>query len=273
MRAHGARLARESGQAMVEACVMFGVIALLFLSIWYLGKFHDLQASTIQTARYAAWERTARPFSFSDVELEKQARARLFTWNQNSFKDSDGKPKGQAWGTQSAMWDDHSGKQRLLARPDDVAVSTNTENLPGLAADAINGALQNITKAGAKITGGESLPIGEFYTGRVSVKLANVASLPTPLDALNLTLNESSSLVTNSWDANGPKQVAMRTRPFAPASAFQQAAQFLSPIRAALAMLEPSFNDFKPGQICPDIVPADRINGSVLPAYRGVQCY
>lgn len=273
MKANGAQIARQSGQAMVEACVMFGVIALLFLSIWYLGKFHDLQASTIQTARYAAWERTARPSSFSDVDLAKHARARLFMWNQNSFKETDGKAKGQAWGTQSAMWEDHSGKQRLLARPDDVAVITSTENLPGFVATVLDGALQNITKAGAKITDGESLPIGEFYTGRVSVKLANVASLPAPLDALNLTLNERSSLVTNSWDAGSPKQVAMRTRPFAPASAFQEVSQFLGPIRAALSKLEPSFNDFRPGQICPDIVPADRVIGRVLPAYRGAQCY
>lgn len=271
MKANGVPIARESGQAMVEACVMFGVVALLFLSIWYLGKFHDLQASTIQTARYAAWERTARPSSFSDVELENQARARLFTWNRNSFKDTDGKVKGKSWGTQSAMWDDHSGKQRLLARHGDVTVNTSPENLPAFAATAIDGALQNITKAGANITSGESLPIGEFFTGRVSVKLANVASLPAPLDALNLTLNESSSLMTNSWDAGSPKQVAMRTRPFAPASAFRTVSQFLDPIRPALSKL--GFDDFNPGQICPDIVPADRVNGSVRPAYRGAQCY
>jgi hypothetical protein len=38
-----------------DLAVMIG----LFLGIRDIGKFHDIQATTIQAARYAAWERTA----------------------------------------------------------------------------------------------------------------------------------------------------------------------------------------------------------------------
>lgn len=82
---------RARGQAMVEL-VVSGICCLLFLGIWYLGKFHDLQATTIQAARYAAWERTAQSSAqLSDAQLGNQLRARLFSWNRDAYKHTDSK--------------------------------------------------------------------------------------------------------------------------------------------------------------------------------------
>lgn len=266
----------QRGQAMVEMAAMIGVVTLLFLGIWYLGKFHDIQASTIQAARYSAWERTVHSKAqMSDTQLERQTRARLFTYNQNPYRANDSRANGQAWGAQSPNWQAHGGGTRLVNRPDDVTVRTRSEALPGLAASSFTRALGGITRITGALSGGEALPAGGLQSSTVTVAVNNVASLPAPLNALNLRLSESSALVINSWDANGPRQAARRTEPFAPGSVLADVNRVLAPLRIAISLLEPDFREFLPGQICPDIVPNDRVSGNNnLPAYGGARpCY
>lgn len=260
----------QSGQAIVEMVVVAGVMISLFIGTWYLGKFHDLQSTAIQTARYAAWERTVKPPSFSDVTLQSQARARLFSWNKNAYKASDGKPNGSNWiaSDVNAQWTDPKG-QLLVKRPDDVSVRTAQSALPG-------GAAQKFSKIISSVGGG-NLNANGLYTSDVSVKLIDLALLspqflPDGQSSLNLTLNEKSALVTDSWDASGAAAVARNTASFSPASIFAKIEPVLSPIKWALSLLEPAFSNFEPGQVCPDVVPADRIDGGPrknLPVYRG----
>jgi len=262
---------RQEGQAMVEAAVMFGIVVLLFLGVFYLGKFHDLQASTIQSARYAAWERTVHSTgNMSDVRVQNQARARLFTWNNKPFKNTDGLANGSSWTTQTSVWRDHAGNKRLLDRPDDVVISTANGPVPGKAGETISSALNKAGGLLDRITGGEPLPKGGLVSGTVSVKLANVALLPAPLNKLDLTLRESSAVMIDNWDASGPEQAALRSRTFTVAGPLAQLDKVIDPIRGFLSVLEPAFDDLHFGQVCPDIVPADRVqSASVLPAYRG----
>lgn len=267
--------ASQRGQAMVEVSVMFGVIVMLFLGIWYLGKFHDIQASTIQSARYAAWERTVHSTgAMNDTKLQDQARARLFTWNKNAFKTTDGAADGSTWSTQNAMWLDHanktSEKARLVDRPDDVVIRTSIGPFAGKAEGAISEGMGKLTSLADVVTGGQPLPKGGTATGTVSVKLNNLARLPAPLDKLNLTLNESNSLVLDSWDASGANQAALRSRTFTVAGPLTKLSGILGPVEWALSWIEPAFKRLELGQICPDVVPADRVTGgSNLPAYKG----
>ncbi len=269
------KLRAQEGQAMVEATVMFGVIVSLFLGTWYLGKFHDIQATTIQAARYAAWERTvSTTATMSNTTLQNQARARLFTWNTNAFKQSDGLRNGDSWTTQSANWKDHSGAKRLIEKPDSVTIQTSIGPLAGKATAAITKGLGVLGKLDG-ITGGESLPAGGTATGAVQVKLANVSSLPAPLNKLDLTLRESNSLVLDSWDASGSRQAALRTRPFTVAGPITRLNGVIAPLTWALSWIEPAFNDLHLGQVCSDVVPADRFirtrdtRSNNLPVYRG----
>jgi hypothetical protein len=267
----------QSGQAMVEFVVISMLAVGLFLGIWYIGKFHDIQATTIQTARYAAWERTARPPSYSDTRLQSQARARLFSWNQDAFKANDGINNGQGWNQQTTMWMDHADDKRLIRAPDDVTLRTASAALPGREVGLAVAAVSALDAAG----GADKLPKGGMFTSTVKVNIANLAHMETPLNALNLTLTEYSSVVADNWDAGSPKQAAARTEAFTPGSAFD----FLdtgpfSLIKSALGAIEPAFKNFHPGQICPDVVPMDRItalNGNAnanRPVYRGAQpCY
>lgn len=258
---------------MVEMAVIAGIVVMLFLGIWYLGKFHDIQASTIQAARYAAWERTVHSASaMNDTQVQKQTRARFYTWNKDALKSTDGLVNGAGWTTQSGNWNDHSAgsPKRLIARPDDVTVGTVTGPLAGIAAGALGTAMGKMTGGLAAITGGEALPVGGTVTGKVAVKLDNIAALPAPLNALNLTLTETSSVMTDSWDASGPRQAALRSRTFTAAGPMTKIDGLLRPIKFVLGVIEPAFRDLHFGQVCPDIVPSDRVeSASVLPAYRG----
>lgn len=262
---------RQNGQAMVEMAVILGVVVMLLLGIIYLGKFHDIQATTIQAARYAAWERTVHSNAgMSDTQVQSQTRARLFTWNKDALKSTDGLANGAGWSTQTAVWSDHAGSGRLIAQPGDVSVGTVTGPLSGVASNALGEAMSGMSGFLAAITGGEPLPTGGTVTGNISVKLNNIAVLPAPLDALNLTLRESASVMVDSWDASGPRQAALRTRTFTAAGPLAQVDSLLGPIKVGLGLIEPAFNDFHFGQVCPDIVPSDRVeSASVLPAYKG----
>jgi hypothetical protein len=263
---------KQYGQAMVEMVVIGGVMISIFLGIWYLGKFHDIQYSTIQAARYTAWERTAHSATFTDTTLQAQTRARLFMWDRNAYKSSDGKPNGSSWGGQNAQWGDHGDKaafQRLVDKPDDVVIGTTSGAVPSSLAATFDRLLKTVTDVIGAITSGEPLNQGGLVTGTVKVKIANVGILAAPLNNLNLNLSEKSVLLTDSWDASGARQTAMRTRSFAPAAALASADAVLAPLKTVLSWLEPSFANFNPGQICPDVVPTDRVNGGNLPVYAG----
>jgi hypothetical protein len=265
----------QRGQALAEFCVVSGVMVSLFLGIWYIGKYHDIQASAIQAARYAAWERTAHPTSFADSQIQNQARARVFQWDSKPLAAADG-ISGNAWATQTSMWRAHDDSKSLVDKPSDVTITTQSGALPGTAANAMTVGISSITRLLGAISGGEALNQGGFYTSHVSVQVANVASLPQPLNTLGLIMHESNALATDSWDASGPQQVALRTRDFTLTGVFNRIMPLLTPIKWVLSTIEPSFANFDPGQICPDIVPVDRLDPGVskLPVYSGGgSCY
>jgi len=271
MRARAVAAAR--GQAMVEMLVVLGFGGALYMGIWYLGKFHDLQSATIQAARYAAWERTVQtPAALSNARLEQQTRARLFMWNENAFKAADGKTNADTWGTQNAQWSDHQGRQRLIDRPRDIGVRTASSALPGTGVSIAYNGIAGIGKAVGAITGGEALPQGGLYTSNVRVQVSDIAALPAPLNRLGMVLNETSALVTDNWDASGPQQVAMRTRSYTPGAVMARVGGLMVPLQQGLSVIEPSFSKLRIGQVCPDVVPADRITGNSQanrPIYNG----
>jgi len=269
------RAHHQRGQALAEFCVISGVMVSLFLGIWYIGIYHDIQATAIQAARYAAWERTAHPTSFADSQIQNQARARLFQWDSKPLAAADS-INGNTFATETSMWRAHDNSKSLVDKPTDVVVATQSGSLPGTAANAMSGAISGITKLLGAVSGGEALNQGGYYTSHVTVQVANIASLPEPLNNLGLTLKETHSVATDSWDASGPKEAALRTRDFTLTSVFARITPLLTPMKWALSVVEPAFKQFDPGQICPDIVPADRLDPGVskLPVYQGGgSCY
>ena len=273
---------RQVGQAMIEMVVISLVLVALFLGIWYIGKFHDIQSTTIQAARYAAWERTAHGPAFSDARIQNQTRARLFSWNRDAYLNTDSITNNQSWKQQTTMWQDHAGDKRLIDAPRDVTVRTASGALPGSLAAGATTTLDSVDKALAGLTGGTPLPRGGKFTSTVSVKVANLAHMDdpkVPLNKLDLTLTERSVIVADNWDASSSQDTALRTRAFTPGGVLKTFDTGLgSIIKKSLAFIEPSFDNFHPGQICPDVLPMDRIEAvggrANQPVYRGATpCY
>lgn len=72
--------------------------------------------------------------------------------------------------------------------------------------------------------------------------------------------------------SSGREQTLLRTRGLSPAEWFGSLMSVIDPLRPAIMLLEPSFERFCPGQIDPDIVPADRLPPTIGDDLRSGVC-
>jgi len=96
------RLHPQAGQALVEFTIAaMTLLVPLFFMISYLAKYHDMQAATIQAARYAAWERTvyfgesdwaSGTAQKSDNTIQSEIRSRFFFWAGQRFPERRSQP-------------------------------------------------------------------------------------------------------------------------------------------------------------------------------------
>jgi len=104
------------------------VLVPLFLMLPLLGKFMDMKASSIQAARYAAWERTAW-YGNSDWAVVGQNK--LDSTIQNEVQ--------TLFFTDKALWHDHAGESILSGN--------STSLLPGQTPGTMNTILGGVTTA------------------------------------------------------------------------------------------------------------------------------
>jgi hypothetical protein len=251
---------RQRGQAMVELIVGAMLLVPLFIGIVILARYIDIKSTTVQASRYAAFERATNLGRFSDAELERKMRERLFTLSDAPVRSSDGLGNGDAWRNENPNFMDHSSRaNRLIARPADVTLRTSEASAPGAAgtgAEAVANAIDGI----GRVTGSRfDVNRRAFYTGTVSVKLANLSALPAPLNNLDLTLSDRTTLLGDTWHAGSPAAVAQRTGALVPSRLFEPVNRLLRPVRGALSIFEPAFEELCLGQIDPEIVPNDRL--------------
>jgi len=260
---------RQRGQAMAEFVVGALVLVPLFIGTVLIARYLDIKSTTVQASRYAAFERATNLGRLSDAELQRKMRQRLFTVSDAPLRSNDGLGNGDAWRNENPNFQDHSIRaNRLIARPADVTVRTTDASAPGAAgtgAEVVANAIDTI----GRITGSRfDVNRRGFYTATVSVKLANLTALPAPLNKLDLTLTDHTSLLGDGWHAGGPAAVAQRSGALVPTRLFEPINSLLRPVRSALSIFEPAFEELCPGQIDPEIVPADRL-GPVGSGERG----
>ncbi len=260
MRDNPIRRRYSCGQAIVEFVVASGTLVMLMLGIMMIGRYHDLQASVIQGTRYAAFERATGGNSLSDAQIRDQMRARFFTWSNDPLRTRDALRDNDAWRNENVNWRDHSRRPiRFIERPADITLTTSQRRAPGRAGGATAQVVRIIDQA-SRITGSRfDVNTNGFYTATTQVQLANLTSLPAPLDQLNLRFTESVSVLGDGWNAGGPGHVAQRTGALVPSSLFGSVTRSLQPVRNVLSWLEPAFDNFCPGYIDPEIVPNDRL--------------
>lgn len=267
-RAHSQR-----GQAMTEFVV--GTVLFLmpvFLIVPIIGKYLDVKSSTIQAARYVAWERTVwyggasasvnwPSKEKSDAEIQNEVRRRIFSENSALSKD-DKTATTWAGAGSKVLWYNRNGTT-MLQNYGDVVTAVSNADSPGIANDVLNLA---ITVADA--LGPFTLEMKGMFTGQVST---SVSTSPINMslsgnDSFNpgvLTFTDKNVIVSNTWSANGKDHVREQTIGLAPLGIFQK-----EPMKTILTVLQIVMTPFAPefapgwldiGKVADDIVPPDRL--------------
>ena len=267
------RLHPQAGQALVEFTIAaMTLLVPLFFMISYLAKYHDMQAATIQAARYAAWERTvyfgesdwaSGTAQKSDSTIQSEIRNRFFSGPGNGFQS----------GAANPLWVDHAGAP-ILGTWSEVSSSGQT---PGTG-DFILGKVTQVISVIGKVLGadGFKLDMNTLYTAQVSATPAESGAIARMFTggagAFRLpALSERHMVVANGWSANGPDFVKKQTESLSLTSVFSR-----SPLQEVLSVIQGVGGTFMEelksdslklgGDIQVDRVPSDRVSGGNAPA-------
>ena len=263
----------QRGQALAEFTIAAAFVLIpLFLMIPLLGKFMDMKATTIQAARYAAWERTAWYGSSewavgqkSDAQIQSEVQQRFFSDAPTApLRSTDQNQTGAVGGKQ--LWHDHAGTSMLSTYSAGAGQGGQT---PGTM-DVFLSGVQKIVNVIDSVLGTKfKLDMKSLYTSTVNLNTANTSAITlatgsgsSGFTAPNFVMSQV--LVANGWSANGPDFVKAQTEGLAVLSLAQR-----SPVKEVMDIVQTVIGTFveelKPsslklgGEILPDYVPPDRL--------------
>ena len=252
---------RQSGQSLVELAVLAVVLVPLFLLVPMVGKYIDVKQTSLQAARYAAWERTVwypqtPPYTYAegaavkgDAQLQEEVRHRLFTDTRAAITAQDGQP-GQGGGGPNPLWVGPAGHQ--LIPYGNVAAQTRDNAAPGSMYTIVRG-----TAAAARMWGGNlNLNTGGLYRADVHVAVNNLGRID-PFTRLNLQYHAYNVILTDAWNAGGPEAVKNTVKQMLPSQVLNN--PLANHVIKALGYIAPELKGFKPGYVRPDVIPPDRL--------------
>lgn len=248
------------GQAMVETLAALLFLAPLGLAVHYLGRWHDIQHSTISAARYAALAAVASPGSSTSRDIEASASSRFFSTAPDRFRSSPGGAPG-ALAAGRPAWRTPDGNAGLIDPEGPPTVQLRRIAQPAAVARTESLAFGMIAPAAVLGAGSFDLQRSAAVRADAIVPLRAITSAGARLLPEGTRLHEHLELLVDAWGAGDSRQVAGRIGAFVPATRIGEAVSLLAPLRWAITLFEPSFARFCPGRIEPDIVPADRLSG------------
>ena len=250
----------------------------LFLTIPLLGKYMDLKATTIQAARYAAWERTVY-FNNStwaaadkdDLTIQREIQQRFFSDTATvKLQSTDGNTGGWGGTGPKPLWRDRAGNPMLVTYDSNVTQGVVKGQTPGLINDILDPIVSAISFVGGLLGAAFVLDMNSQYTATVNVQTVQTRPIKQVLDTTAATgavtplFSEKNVLIANGWSANGAAQVKTQTEGLTPTSFLQR-----SPISDVLTVIQYLAYVFAPelnpnnlklgGEIQPDVVPDDRL--------------
>jgi hypothetical protein len=241
-----------SGQALTEF-VIGAVLFLipLFLIIPLLGKYADMKASTIQAARYNAWERTV---------WYGQTASSSGDWQGNDKNESTIKSEMDAKFLTSNLWHDRTGTSMLGGS----ANSITNNDAPGTA-NTILGFAVSVANA----IGPFNLEFKGLYEGTATLTVANTTSVISEVlgggagadpAKTNLSTFDKNVILANGWGANGAAHVKTQVQGLTPTSILSN--PVLDAVRWILVPFAPELvpTVLELGKIEVDEVPPDRLN-------------
>ena len=282
-------LLRNRGQALVEFIIAGTLVIIpIFLIIPMLGKYIDIKSSTVQAARYAAWERTiwyggaASGSNWDanekdDTAIGHEIAQRFYSNNTTAkFQDSDQSANTFAGGAKS-LWKDRAG-HTLLANFNDVSDSQADDASPGTLNEIMKPVTDAINTVSSLLGATFKVETDSLYTATVAVNVANGQAIGQVMSTslvgsgataenfggLNLTFTAKNVVLGNGWSANGSDMVKSQVEGLVPLSVLAR-----DPIKTVLNIFQYATAIIAPelmpdnlkigGEIQPDIVPGDRI--------------
>jgi hypothetical protein len=244
------------GQALAEALVALLALVPLWLAIFYVSRWHDLQQATIAAARHAAFESWVGA-GRTDADVAESTRRRLFGAGPARIPAT-----GATTGTPS-RWRDHRGA--ALLAPEGPLVTLGPAAQPLRVEQAERLAFGMI--APARAVGGPPLDLQRDAArgATVVVPLLHDGALPAPFAGLRFSLRERLEILVDPWAARAPVEVARRVDALSPTAELRALSRPLEPVRWAVGLFEPAFERLCLGRVDTEIVPADRLRGGRLP--------
>jgi len=241
---------RSRGQSLTEMVVLMIVLLPLFLIVPLIGKYADIAHQTTNAARYGAFEITVNgPFATKDTAtVQSEIQRRFFTTWDAPIKTGD--VAGNTPNYRNPLWVDYRADQLIANVQTDVVHTRTVQDSPVPVGS-------NLPVAPSYSDFG--LPVGNFYTSRVSTKPAVPARL-TNWTGIDLTMNRQAGIITDTWAASGSAQVSSRVNGMGsawswPMDALKLAGTIFTPPVELLLDPAPSF-----GNPDPNIVPCDRLD-------------
>jgi hypothetical protein len=229
----------QQGQSLVEFAVAVLVLVSLSLGMRLLASYHDIQRQAMLAAREmvfsASWRSSLPPAAAQSAQVK-------------------------ALHLQQPGWRDPTSQVALLAGAEDVAAQLSQGPPPGRAAPLLNGVLRPLQSVSDLAGSGFDLSAQRFFHAQVDVQLPALAHLPEPWPQLSLQLKEPAALLTDTWSAAGPQQVARRAAAMVPSHLFAQPLSLVTPLLRVTSLFEPSLRQLCVGLIEPERVPEDRLS-------------
>ncbi len=248
----------------------------LFLIIPLLGKYMDIKATSIQAARYAAWERTVwfgssdwTAAQKTDLEIQHEVLQRFFSDNATAKIQSSQSSAGTWAGGPKPLWKDRGGNSMLADYNSNVNQGSARAQTPGTM-DAILDPVVSVVNVVDSILGSKfELDMKSLYTTTIKVQTVQTGPIRDVITGRSSSsgaplFTATNVLVANGWNANGPDNVKKQVEGLTPMSIAQR-----DPTKTILQILQIVTTVFAPelmpdhlkfgGVIQPDIVPDDRL--------------
>lgn len=224
------KFCRLQGQALTESLVALALLVPLFTSVWYVASLQDLSLAAIGGARYGFLS----AYATDRLDALPDLQSRI---NRES-------PVGQNFSYQVSFSTSTDAKMPTLDRVQSIA---STLLMP----------VQELSS--------ERLDIPVATAQRLEVKLTIEESPWSGLQSLLPTIHftEPVAVVMGSAMSPGNSTTLKNLRALSVSAPFEAITLPVTLLRPALEVLEPSFSRFCPGRLDPDIVPSDRLFGTV----------
>jgi len=205
----------QQGQALTEFIVIALVLIPLFLLMPMIAKYQDIAHMTQMASRYVAFEAMTHNDGMSAWEpvgqLANDVRRRFFSNSDAPIKTNDA--AGNFKANQNMFWRNPKGDALIKDFDSDVKISFG----PAGSADhnaAFSGASDGKPFIESNALG---LQARGIYTANITVAVADLPSVPgsyaksyDEFKNIGLSMTRHTSLLIDSWAANGPAKVEAR---------------------------------------------------------------